>query len=183
MSSLTRSTQFVVLLAGSLTLAAWADTTAVTEDGRRVLLRDDQTWEYVETAAEDAAGADTTGQEVLVLEVEKRIDGARSCRLGLRLTNNSAHRVDSMVPQLSAMTRDDVLFDTVFVSFHSIKPTLSQYAEANIRGLACEDIGRIRVHGADRCDFDDLDKYNATGGQCLARIRVLESDLIQIAKD
>jgi hypothetical protein len=172
------------------TLAAnsQADIPAVTEDGRAVILRDDQTWEFVEqaeVAAEEseATAVEPADLEVLTLAVEKRVEGGRSCTLGLRLTNNSSHKVSSMVPQLSAMTGEDVLFDTVFISFHSIKPTLSQYAEANIRGLSCADIGRIRVHGADRCDFAELDKYNATNGECLARIRVLESELIQIAKD
>jgi len=46
-----------ILILGLLLSAfiAWADTTAVTEDGRKVLLKDNGSWEYIEEIAERAS--------------------------------------------------------------------------------------------------------------------------------
>ena len=54
--------------------------------------------------------------------------------------------------------------------------------EFEFRGIACRDIVRVQVVGGDRCDMGDLDKYSAAKGQCLARVRVVASDLIPFEK-
>ena len=161
-----------VLLLGQ---TATADVELTTPDGRRVLLRDDQTWEYV---AED----EDTGSEHVLLPVARKVDLLNGCMFGLRLTNNMRSPVKSLVPQFSAFTRENILYDTVFMAFGPIKPTNYQYREISFFGISCGDIVNVKVVGADRCTMGDLDRYDATEGECLSRIRVAHSDLVNISK-
>ncbi len=66
------------------------DMEAVTSDGRRVLLKDDNTWTFV-TAEQ--------GQEEkrLVLEVIRLQRYGKSCRLGLKMSNNTTVKVTNIV--------------------------------------------------------------------------------------
>jgi hypothetical protein len=165
---------FALLLgAGALVAGAWASMEVVAPDGRRVLLKDDRTWEYVDR--ESASGG-------LLLTVAKRTELPNSCRFGLRLTNQAGVRVQSIVPQFSAFNREGVVFETVFAAFTNVKPTLDQYQEITYKGIRCEDIDRIRVHGADRCSLGDLTKFSPATGECLGYIQVQASDLVSISK-
>ena len=161
-----------VLLLGQ---AATADVELMTPDGRRVLLRDDHTWEFVE---ED----EDTGDEHVLLAVARKTDLLNGCMFGLRLTNNTRFEVKSLVPQFSAFTRDNIRYDTVFMAFGPINPTRYQYREISFFGITCGEIIYVKVAGADRCTMGDLDRYNATEGECLSRIRVAHSDLVDISK-
>ncbi|MCU0935501.1 MAG: DUF3157 family protein [Gammaproteobacteria bacterium] len=158
-----------LVLAGSVQAAM--EVTA--PNGRRVMLKDDHTWEYL---AGD--GSDTR----VKLQVVKRVELPNACRFGLRLTNNANVRIQSLVPQFSVFNRADVPFETVFAAFTQIKPTQDQYQEITFRGIRCEDIGRVTVHGADRCSVGDLTKFSPATGECLRYIEVEPSDLVSISK-
>jgi len=41
---------------------------------------------------------------------------------------------------------------------------------------------RVQVLGGDHCEMGDLDKYTSLKGQCLDRIRVVESNLVRFDK-
>lgn len=63
----------------------------VTADGRRVLLRDDHTWEVVEAEQGDPA----TSAVISVANVR----GLRNaCKIGLRLDNNLGYNIKSLIP-------------------------------------------------------------------------------------
>jgi hypothetical protein len=183
---------FLTCLASMLSLnSAWAATEAVTSDGKRVLLYEDRSWAYAEDAGaapasdavpEEGAAPASDTEPPLVLTVEQRINGANSCKLGLRLQNNSLYPVGSIVPQFSAYNAQGVLFETVFVDFKNFKPTLSKFREARFQGISCTAITELKVHGADRCKYDQYDQYNADNGECLALIKVVPSDMINIFK-
>jgi hypothetical protein len=117
-----------------------------------------------------------------VLTVVKRTELANGCRLGLKLANQTAYQVQSIVPQFSALTRGGVVFETIFAAFTMLKPTKEQYQEITFKGIRCEDVARITVHGADRCTVGDLTRFSPATGECLRHIRVTESDLISISK-
>ncbi len=65
---------FLLLLAG---MNIYADMEVSIPDGRRVLLKENHTWEY----AEQAEGT-KTGHALL--RVERRVESPNSCLLGLR---------------------------------------------------------------------------------------------------
>lgn len=161
-----------VLLLGQ---AATADVELMTPDGRRVLLRDDQTWEYV------AKDEDIDDEHVL-LEVARKVDLLNGCMFGLRLTNNTRSEVKSLIPQFSAFIQDNIRYDTVYMAFASINPTRYQYREISFFGIACADIVHVEVLGADRCRMGDLDRGTGAEGECLSRIRVAQSELVNISK-
>lgn len=153
--------------------AAWAAMEVTAPDGRRVMLKDDFTWEYIMAAGPD---------EHLLLTLEKRTELTNGCRLTLRMTNNTTYKVHSIVPQFSAVNRDGVVFETVFAAFTLMKPTTSQFQEITFRGIRCEDISRVTVHGADRCSVGELTRFSPATGECLRHIRVQESDVLPISK-
>ena len=147
----------------------------VTPDGRHVLLRHDNTWEYIQVEQ----GKPT---QSALIEVANIKELSNACNVGLRLTNNLSYKIKSLVPSFSAYTRDGVLYETVSKAFSSIKPTRDQYRQVQFIGLRCQDIGRIRVHGAGHCSMGPMDKFNEAEGECLSHIYVQASDLINISK-
>ena len=147
----------------------------VTPDGRHVLLKDDQTWEYLEFEQLPA-------EESAVLSVANIKGLGNACDIGFRLTNNLPYMIRSLVPRFSAYTSDQLLFETRSKSFNSIKPTGSQYRKVRFIGTTCAEISHIKLHGADRCTMGPFTKYDPGEGECLKQIYVEESDLIKVTK-
>jgi hypothetical protein len=147
----------------------------VTPDGRRVMLRDDHTWEVVEAGQGDPSTS-------AVISVANTRGLRNACKIGLRLENRLGYTIKSLIPSFSVYTSDGVLYETVSKSFSSIKPTRDQYRQIQFIGITCDDISHIRVHGADHCSMGAMDKFNESEGECLSHIYVQESDLIKITK-
>lgn len=147
----------------------------VTPDGRHVLLKNDQTWEYLELAQLPA-------EESAVLDVVNVKELSNACDIGFRLTNNLPYKIKSLVPSFSAYTRDQVLFDTQSKSFNSIKPTRSQYQKVRFIGITCPEISHIKLLGADRCTMGPFTKFDSGEGECLKRIHIQENKLMKVLK-
>lgn len=147
----------------------------ITPDGRRVLLRDDHTWEVIEAEQGDAASS-------AVITVANVRGLRNACKVGLRLENKLGYNIKSLIPSFSAHTSKGVLYETVSKAFSSIKPTRDQYQQIQFIGITCEGIGHIRVHGADNCSMGRIDKFNEEDGECLSHIYVQPSELIKIIK-
>ena len=198
----------------------YADFEVTGPDGRRILLKDDRTWSYVETktapagkgakpaakaaavdADKDAKDADKDAKNgdkdakvadkdkekpkdlgEALLSVERKIDGNRICRFGLRMVNNLPFEIRSIVPEFKAYRANGIVYDAVFGAFQFIKPGDSQQREVRFEGIACPDIARVQVTGGDRCEMGDLDKFSPAKGKCLAQVRLVESDLVRFDK-
>ena len=164
---------FVLALAAQL---AKADMTATTADGRKVLLRDNGTWEF--TGKVDAADSEPRA----ILTLEKKFDLARGCKLGLRLQNDLPAQIRSLVLRFTAFKEAKVAFETVSRGYSYIKPTVSQYQEISFRGITCDEISSVTVSAARNCHVGALTKYSASGQHCLALVDVRPSDMLPIAK-
>ncbi len=169
-----------VCIAGVVTAPVQAEIYATTDDGRRVLLGDDQVWEYVDDV-ESTESEPESGDHV-VLEVTEFEDVGHGCLVRLKVTNNQGHMIKSLVPQFHALLSGDVLYEKLFMAFSWVKPTRDQSKAITYSGLACTDIARIKVSGADRCEMGDLTKHSAEKGECLKRIQVRPSELVSISK-
>lgn len=174
-----------------LTHVAYAsDMEATTLDGRQVLLKEDQTWEFTDTEASTAEedpmveaevlAEEEDGTDTLELKVIRIWDLPNGCKLGLQMTNNSRVKVNSIVPRFTAIIRDGIAFETVSTSFYEIKPTISRYKEVRFSDIQCEDINEVKVHGADRCSMGELEKFSPVKGECLNRIKVVDSGMIAV---
>lgn len=173
-----------------LTLAAAADLEVTAPDGRRILLKDDGTWRYVEgndkgAAKEKSAEKPPEKPKVVgeaVLRLERRDEAGGGCRFALQLTNNFPHVIQSFVPTFSATRANGVAYDSQNAGFISLRPGDSQTQEIQFRGIGCPDIARLQVSGGDRCVMGELDRFSPADGQCLARVRVVESNLVRFDK-
>ena len=67
----------------------------VTPDGRHVLLRNDNTWEYIQVEQ----GKPT---QSALIEVANIKELRNACKVGLRLTNHLGYKIKSLVPSFSA---------------------------------------------------------------------------------
>jgi len=152
-----------------------ADIEAVTRDGRHVLLKDNMTWEYIQSKEGDPS----TSAVLSVIKVE---DLGSVCKIGLRLQNNLGYRIQSLVPTFSVYKTGGLRFESVSEAFSSIKPTRDLYREIQFHGIGCSEVDHILVHDADQCNMGQLDKYNNKEGECLSKIFVEPSDLINIRK-
>jgi len=159
------------ILAGN---SALADIEAITINGKSVLLKNDNTWQYIETKQTDARFAH--------LSVANIRGGANYCRLGLKLENDLADKITSIVFRFSAHNQEDILYDTVTKGFQHLKPTNEGFKEITFSGMSCEEIKYIRVHGADRCEIGELTKHSAEKGECLKLVQVEASDKVVIFK-
>ena len=186
---------------------ARADFEVTGPDGRRILLKTDKTWRYVEpdkaakpaaagaeaaskvdagtpaVAADKpdaAAGKKAAGEALLYLD--GKIDGSRVCRLQLRMVNNLPYEIRSLVPEFSIYRANGVVYDSLFSGFSFIKPGDSQKREVRFNGIDCEDIARVKVGGGDRCEMGDLDKFSNAKGACLSHVRVEPSSVIRFDK-
>ena len=173
---------FGIILTGCLFCAAPVTAgviTATTADGRSVRLHEDKTWEFVPS---DEETAEDKPEPTLVLTIENKREFPNSCRFGLRLNNNSQYEVFTLVPKVSVYLSGDVRFETRVVGFNSIKPTKSQYKDVEFRNITCDMIESLKVHGGDRCDMDELNKFTPVKGECLARVQLVPSEFITWSK-
>ncbi len=159
------------ILAGNCALA---DIEAITINGKSVLLKNNNTWRYIETKQADARYAH--------LSVINKQGGSNYCRLGLKLKNGLADKITSIVFRFSAHNHEDVLYDTVTKGFQHLKPTNEGFKEITFSGMPCEEIKYIRVHGGDRCEVGELTKHSAEKGECLNLLKIDTNDKIVIFK-
>ena len=163
---------------------AMAAIEAVTEDGRRVRLLDNQTWEFINDKPVAITEADSIGaiEPRISIEVMRKEDRHGNCIYGLRLQNDADFPIISLVPQFSAHVAGDVKYENVFRGFQRIKPTRSQFQELTFSRIKCDEITRIRVHGGDRCAMNEMTKYSSKKGECLKNVKIVPSPLVNISK-
>ncbi len=171
----------ILFIAGvGLSHAAQGDFELTAPDGRRLLLKDNGTWRYLEAKGKEQAD-DKIKQGELVVLLERKIERGPNCRFGLRLTNNLPYEV-RIVLYYSAYRANGVMYDTVSAGSGAMKPGNTQTREIEFTGIPCQDIARVQVAGGDRCEMDDLNKWSYQKGECLARVRVMESDVVRFDK-
>ena len=151
------------------------DIKAVTLDGQQVLLKDDNTWEFITVEQGDPSGS-------AVLTVTRIWEMEKACRLQFRLQNNLGYRISTLVPRLTIVNQQGVVYDSKSIAFASIKPTNNKYTDVQFEGIGCHEISHVKVHDAARCRMGDIDQWNEEEGQCLGHIFVEPSHMINISK-
>lgn len=167
-----------------LSLAVKADFELTGPDGRRVLLRDNGTWRYLESREKDAVNGKAVEDGEALLLLEGKTDHGPNCRFAVKLINHLTYEIRSFVPYFSAYRANGVLHDSVasLSAFTILRPGDQQTREIEFSGIACRDIARVQVVGGDRCEMGELTKFSDANGQCLARVRVVGSDLVRFEK-
>ncbi len=156
-----------------------ADVEVTTPDGKRVLLKDDRTWEYV-NSTEKASGE--TKEVHAELALIRRFDYDDACRLGFKLKNNLPYRINNIVFQFSAYIQGSVMYQSISRSFDYIRPITTQYQEIIFRGISCDDIVHVKVDSADHCIMGHLTKWSEQEGECLSLVDVMPTKLINVSK-
>ena len=182
----------IVLMTGFAALCAVAADFEVTgPDGRRILVKDDGTWRYVDAKGKEPAKDKDAAQDAkekpkdegeAVLRLEGRTEIGNACRYALRLVNNLPYEIRSIAPTFSAHRANGVVYDSVLATFQTIRPGDNQRHEILFRGVACSEIARVQVHGGDRCVMGDLDRFTPVKGDCLSKIRIVASELVRFDK-
>jgi hypothetical protein len=171
---------FLLVASAGLSCVARGDFELAAPDGQRVLLKDNGTWQYVN--AKDKAQAGDQSNEALIVALEQKIKrGPLNCRYEIRLTNKLPYEV-RIVLYYSAYRANGVLYDSISVGSGTMKPENTVTKEFEFVGISCEEIVRLQVSGGDRCEMGDLNKWSFEKGACLARVRVMESDLVKFEK-
>lgn len=161
--------------------AARADLELAAPDGRRVVLKDDGTWSYLQPPA-GSASAPAVPEPEAELQLLRRTDLGNGCRFVLMLDNRLPYEIRSIVPYVAAQRADGVAYDSSSVAFLSLRPGATQERTLDFRGVGCGDIARLQVSGGDRCELGDLNKFSDAKGQCLARVKVVASPLLKFEK-
>ena len=170
-----------MLLALCAALPAHADTELRDAGGRRILLKDDGTWKYLEEPAAAAAEPGLPPAQA-VLRVLQRTELSAGCGFTMSLTNTLPYEIHSLVPEFAVQRDSGVIYTTQGLGFGPVKPGDLHQRELRVLGLACHEIARLQVQGADRCSMGDQNRFSDVKGECLARLQVLPSPLIAIEK-
>jgi hypothetical protein len=186
MKRTTSRTALAVMLVAGLSLAqvVQADFELADRDGRRILLKDNGTWQYVDGTGKEQPGEGAKDPGTARLQLERRTERGNGCRFAVRLVNTLSFEIRSFVPSFAIYRANGVMYDTVSSrsSFASLKPGDRQDREFEVNGIACQDIARVQVVGGDRCEMGELHKFSDGKGQCLARVDVVPSDLVRFDK-
>lgn len=166
---------FLLTLTTHSNAQAQSDIKAFTVDGRQVLLKSDQTWEFATLAQGDPSVS-------AVLTVTRIWDMEKACKLQFRLQNNLGYKISNLVPRMSVQNLEGVIYDSKSISFASIKPTNDKYTEVQFERIGCKDIAHLKVYDAARCNMGDIDQWNEEEGECLSHLYVEPSELINISK-
>jgi hypothetical protein len=151
------------------------DLKAFTVDGRTAMLREDHTWEFFEAAPGDPSSS-------AVLSVTKVQEMQEACKFQFRLQNNLGYKIGALVPRLAIHNQDGIIYESKSISFTTINPTKAEYTEVQFDGIGCHQMSVVKVIDASRCRMGDIDQWNEEEGQCLSRIYVEPSELINISK-
>jgi len=172
-----------LVLAGLCLPAAWADFELVDGQGRRILLKDDGTWKFVDAQAPGGAASEPAkDQPQAELVLERRLDVPGGCRFEFALTNTLPYEIRSFVPEFSVHRPNGVAYSAQTASFGPVRPGDQIRRAVRFGGIGCADIARLQVQGGDRCDMGDLNKFSDAKGECLARVRVLPSEVLPFEK-
>lgn len=167
-----------------LSQAAQAAVELVTPDGRRVLLHDDHTWEYL-SAEQPQQPAETqqdqTPRAVLQVSHVNELEGV-GCRMGVVLQNDLPYKIKNLAIRFAVHKSESLPYDSVTRSFSEIKPTDNQYRRLLFRGIRCSEIHHIQIQDPGRCAMGDLDRFSAQPGDCIEHIRIEPTQLVNILK-
>jgi hypothetical protein len=172
----------VPVLALALGSACLADTELATPDGRRVLLKDDGTWRYVDAKDKAAPPARDKPEGEAVLVLQQKIERGAHCRVAVQIVNNLPYEIRNIIPYLSAYRASGAMHETVSIAFHSVRPGDKMAQTVDFSRITCAEITRVQVTGGDRCDMGELHRFSEANGQCLARVRVAPSELARFDK-
>lgn len=166
---------FTVILLLSLESWAQKDLHALTDDGRRVMLKRDFTWEFIGTGLGDP-------NRSAVLTVTHVVEMGDACKFQFRMKNNLGYKISTLVPRLVVRNMDGIVYDSKSLSFTSILPTKEKYTEVQFNGIGCHEMSNVTVEDASHCKMGDIDQWNEEEGQCLSHIYLEPSELIKITK-
>ncbi|MBL8351085.1 MAG: hypothetical protein JNL87_12330 [Burkholderiaceae bacterium] len=181
--------RFVILLSG-FSLAALAPAHADFElrspDGKRILLKDDGTWRYLDAEAAQAgapaASAPAGPKPMADLHMLRRVEIPGGCGFVLALINNLPYEVRSLVPEFTVQRSSGVVYSSQVLGFGPVKPGDIFQRDLRVLGIGCQDIARLQVGGGDRCDMGELNKFSDAKGECLARVRVVPNEVLTFDK-
>ncbi len=176
----------VLILAAASLQPALADFELADSTGRRIVLKDNGTWSYVD-AKEDTkdkgpAAVPVKPEPLADLQLMRRLEAPGSCLFEVMLTNNLPYEIVSLVPAFAAQRANGVVFASKLVGFSAVKPGVNVSRSMLFGGIGCQDIAKLQVLGGDRCEMGELNKFTEGRGRCLALLRVVPSELLQFEK-
>jgi len=146
--------------------------------GKRILLKDNGTWAYVD----DKGQSPVKDRPMAELELTRRVEAPGGCRFELTLNNKLPYEIGSLVPDFSAIRANDVVYSTRLLGFSSLRPGDKLSRSLQFEGIGCGDIAKLQVLGGDRCEMGELNKFSDAKNRCLALLKVLPSELLKFEK-
>ena len=101
-----------------------------------------------------------------VLSVEKKWDQGTSCVFSLLLRNTSSFQISSVVPEVTAIIKDNVVYGTISEEFFELRPSNEQSRNLQFVKISCEEIIALKVTVAGHCKMGSLHDMSSTSEEC-----------------
>ena len=105
---------------------ARADFEVTDSKGRRIKLKDNGTWSYVDaddgTKGTGPTAASARPAAQADIELTQRVDIPGGCRFVVLLTNNLPYEISSLVPEFAALRTNGVVYTSQLTGFAWVKP-------------------------------------------------------------
>ena len=151
--------------------AAAADMEVKDPSGRRVLLKADGTWKYLDEKVP------AKPNEVAQLQLLRQTEDPNGCTFHFEFENTLPYEVQSLVPYFTVQRANGVAYSSQGLGFGPVRPGDKVQRSLRFAGIACGDVAKVQVVGGDRCEMGELNKFNGAPGDCLARLRVRPSSV------
>lgn len=116
------------------------------------------------------------------LALVAKSDVPGGCQFELQVHNTLPYEIRNLVPDFRVFRNGGALYATQTVAFIGIRPGDERVRRVRFAGIRCADIERLQVLGGDRCEMGELERFADVRGACLARVKLLPTQLVRFDK-
>ena len=169
---------FLIVLTSSVN----GDVLVKLPDNQQAQPDSDYTGDYIDKSNQIDSTTENNLEQA-VLSAVKKWDQGTTCYFTLRLRNTTSYHIRSVVPQVSAIIKDNVVLGTVSAEFFEVQPSKEQNKNIRFLQTSCTEILGLKISIARHCNMGALSKLTPTSEDCGNLIRVHKSPVVNIFKE
>jgi hypothetical protein len=153
---------------------AYAEMTATTAEGQKVLLKDDGTWQFIDDTA-------SASDRHILMSVVKLKEMFGTCMISIEISNNVGSRVQTFSPRILAYDNDGEFINDGILFVQNIENGGRQTPDMQIRGVECGVIKHLEIRKM-AMDMCEIGGKSIDGSECIELIQIESTSKIPFRK-